>query len=285
MTSVPQSVSPAAYSETPYFFANQAYRLFGILHRPHAGESRGHGVVICYPCFEEKLWTHRVFVRLARELAGLGFHVLRFDYMGHGDSEGDFQHSTVTSRLSDIQCAVGEMRRAIGRDAAVSLLGMRFGATLAASHAEQDGHIASLVLWDPVTDGGTYLQEVLLSNLATQSAVYQEIRHTREDLVAQMMAGQTVNIEGYEMSRQFYEEGSRLNLQGPRRYAGPCLVVQTGRGQQKPRKNLEALRSAYPDAELAVCIEEPFWKEIKTFYPRANQLFGVTLDWMQSHAR
>lgn len=127
------------------------------------------------------------------------------------------------------------------------------------------------------------MQEVLLSNLATQSAVHQQIRFTREDLVAQMRAGSTVNIEGYEMSPRFYDEASRLNCIDPRKYSGPCLVVQIGRNDQKPRRNIEALRSAYSRAELKMCVEEPFWKEIKTYYPRADRLFGVTLDWVQAN--
>ena len=44
--------------------------------------------VFCHPLTEEKLWTHRVFVTFARELAAAGHTVLRFDYRGNGDSDG-----------------------------------------------------------------------------------------------------------------------------------------------------------------------------------------------------
>ena len=270
--------------ESPFFFHNNQYRLFGVLHRPAAPVVRGQGFVFCYPCFEEKLWTHRVFVSLARELAAQGYHVLRFDYMGHGDSDGDFEQSTIRSRLSDVACAVSTLRQEIGSDTGVGLLGMRFGATLAAVHAESDPKIARLIMWDPIVEGAPYMQEVLLSNLATQSAVYQQIRFTREDLVAQMRAGNTVNIEGYELTHVLYDEASHVHLDASRKYTGPCLIVQIGRSNQKPKKNLEALRSAYPRADLAMSVEEPFWKEIKIFYPRADNLFGVTFNWLQAHA-
>lgn len=269
----------------PFFFRNGAYRLFGVLHRPAANVARGGGFVICYPCFEEKLWAHRVFVSLARELTALGFHVLRFDYMGHGDSDGDFEQATVATRLADIACAVRTLREEIGGDAGIGLLGLRFGALLAAMHAETDDRIDRLVLWEPVTDGGAYMQEVLLSNLATQSAIYQEIRQTREDLAARMQAGETVTIEGYELTRGFYEAASALPGTALGHYPGPCLIVQLGRSHQKPKKALEALSKAYPSAQLALCTEEPFWKEIRTFYPRANELADLTLNWVQSHGR
>jgi exosortase A-associated hydrolase 2 len=283
MSLSPQQAPQVAFNETPFFFPNGAYRLFGILHRPTANVARGRGFVFCYPCFEEKLWAHRVFVSFARELASLGFHVLRFDYMGHGDSDGDFQQSTVVSRLSDIACAVRTLRQEIGNDAGVSLLGLRFGALLAANHAEGDDRIDSLVLWDPVTDGNAYMQEVLLSNLATQSAVYQEIRQTREDLVTQMQAGGTVVIEGYEMTHTLYEEASALQSNRLGNYSGPCLIVQIGRSNQKPKKVFETLSKTYPRAELALCSEELFWKEIRTFYSRASQLAAVTINWVQAH--
>lgn len=278
-------IAPVPLPETAFFFANGAYRLFGVLHRPAPELARGRGFVFCYPCFEEKLWTHRVFVSLARDLAARGYHVLRFDFMGQGDSDGDFEQSTVSSCLSDLSCAVNRLRQEIGADAVVSLLGLRFGASLAAVYADSDPTIAGLVLWDPVTDGAAYMQEVLLSNLATQSAVHLKIRFTREDLVAQMRTGNTVNIEGYELSHGLYDSATQLNINASRMFSGPCLVVQIGRANQKPKKNLQALCDAYPQAELGMSVEEPFWKEIKTFYPRAQNLFATTFDWLRKYER
>jgi len=281
MTRSSPTVPVPALNETPQFFRSGENRLFGVLHQPDRAVARHHGFVLCYPCFEEKLWVHRVYVSLARDLAALGYHVLRFDYMGHGDSDGEFQQATVTTRLFDIASAVNFLREESG--AGVSLLGLRLGALLAALHAERDTGIESLVLWEPVTNGSAYMQEVLLSNLATQSAIYQEIRQTREDLAKQMQSGETVTIEGYELTRAFFEETSALNSHQLGKYAGPCLVAQTGRANQKPKKPLEALAQGYAHAELVMVVEEPFWKEIKTYYPSARQLSGVTLDWIQKH--
>lgn len=276
-------VAQAPLPETPLFFHNGHYRLFGILHRPAISAARGQGFVFCHPCFEEKLWAHRVFVSMARELTERGYHVLRFDYMGHGDSDGDFEESTIRSRLSDLDCAIRMLRLEIGNDSGVGLLGLRFGALLAGLHAENDPKIARLVLWDPITDGAQYMQEILLSNLATQSAVHQQIRFTRDDLVAQMRSGDTVNIEGYELSHELYEETTRLQATGDKKYPGSCLIVQIGRSNQKPKKNLETLRSTYSRADLVMSVEEPFWKEIKTFYSHADSVCGVTLNWLQGH--
>jgi uncharacterized protein len=277
----PTSVAPVV-SEKPFFFRNGDYQLFGILHAVLTPAPKLPGFVFCHPCFEEKLWAHRVYVGMARELARRGYPVLRFDYMGHGDSDGDFEQATVTTRMSDIACAVQALKAETG-STSVGLLGLRFGATLAALTADTLPEISRLVLWDPIVDGAAYMQEVLLSNLATQSAVHQKILHTREELVTQMEAGGTVNIEGYGLTHALYAGVSGIKLQPPHSYADPSLVAQTGRANQKPKKNLEILCAGYAAGELALCTEEPFWREIKAYCPRAENLYRSTLDWLNKH--
>ncbi len=269
-------------TEKPFYFRNGSYQLFGILHAALTSVPKSLGFVFCHPCFEEKLWAHRVYVGMARELARRGYPVLRFDYMGHGDSDGDFEQATVASRMSDIARAVQIMKAETG-SASAGLLGLRFGASLAAMSADTLPGISRLVLWDPVVDGAAYMQEVLLSNLATQSAVHQKILHTREELVAQMQAGGTVNIEGYGLTYDLYAEASAIKLQPSHSYNGPCLVAQIGRANQKPKKNLDTLCAGYTAGELALCTEEPFWKEIKPYCPRAENLYQSTLDWLNKH--
>jgi exosortase A-associated hydrolase 2 len=267
----------------PFFFPNDTAKLFGVLHRPAPSSRRDAGFVFCYPSFEEKLWVHRVFVSLADEFAARGYRVLRFDYMGHGDSDGEFEQTSITTQLSDVRCAVARLRQELGPQGQVGLLGLRFGGLLAALHAIADPKVERLILWDPVTDGARYMQEVLLANLATQAVGQREILSTREDLVAQMAAGRTVNIEGYELPYSLYEEASAVRLQERGSFTNPCLIVQIARGNQPLKPNLVALRDSYSNAELVACIEEPFWKEIKTFYPRAPRLFEATLTWLDSH--
>lgn len=276
-------VPAVSNSEKPFFFQNGSNHLFGILHRSTTAKTQTQGFVFCHPCFEEKLWAHRVFVGMARELAQRGYPVLRFDYMGHGDSDGVFEQATVTTRLADIGSAVQMLRKETGV-AQVSLLGLRLGATLASLSANSLPGVTRLVLWDPIVDGAAYMQEVLLSNLATQSAVHQKILYTREQLVAQMQAGQSVNIEGYGLTQDFYIETSAIKLQN-HSYSGPCLIAQIGRANQKPKKNFEALSAGYPAGELVMCTEEPFWKEIKLYCPRAEKLYQATLDWLGKHER
>lgn len=266
--------------ETPLFFENGSYRLFGIVHQP-VGTPSGAAWVFCHPFAEEKLWAQRVYVSFARTLAVQGAWVMRFDAMGNGDSEGQFSTASVDTMLSDIDCAIHYLEGVSGISRGIGLLGLRFGATLAALAAERSPKVGKLVLWEPIVDGARYMQEMLRINLTTQSAVYKEIRHNREALVRVMRDGATVNIDGYELAYPCYEQATAVNLkEGHKRFAGSCLIVQIGKDGQPVHADLKALQETYPAGDLKSAVEEPFWKEIKRWYRVAPNLSEVTLAWM-----
>ncbi|MCP9469226.1 MAG: alpha/beta hydrolase [Nitrospira sp.] len=272
-------------TEKPIFFQSGGCRLFGLVHEP-VGVPSGEAWLFCHPFAEEKLWAHRVYVSFARILAARGAWVLRFDMMGNGDSEGRFSDISVETMLGDIECAVAQLSRLSGIATNVGLLGLRLGATLAALTAEQRSHIGKLVLWDPIVDGAKYMQELLRINLTTQSAVYKEIRYNRETLVRMMREGSTVNIDGYELAYPCYEQVSAINLkEGPKRFAGRCLIVQIGKEGQPIQPDLKTLHETYQAATVRTAVEEPFWKEIKRWYRAAPNLFETTLGWMQHDER
>jgi exosortase A-associated hydrolase 2 len=253
--------------------------LFGVLHQPPAQSSRS-AFVFCHPFGEEKLWAHRVHVSFARALAAEGHPVLRFDYMGNGDSGGTFGGSSLRTAMADVLAAIDEVRRRTGVRP-VSLLGLRFGATVASLVAEELTGLERLVLWAPVVDGARYMQELLRINLTTQMAVYREVRRDREALVAAMRAGETVNVDGYEMSWPMYEQVSAVKLVADaKRCQAPCLVAQIDRQPARPAADLEQLASGYRAATIIVAQEEPFWKEIARFYDEAPALFAETRRWL-----
>jgi pimeloyl-ACP methyl ester carboxylesterase len=144
---------------TAFFFGDSARPLFGFHHPPAGRAARPLGVVICNPFGQEYMRAHRALRELAARLARDGFHVLRFDYHGAGDSAGDSGDGSVAEWLSDIGLAITELRE-LGGGPRVALVGVRLGATLAALTARERPDVARLVLWDPVLDGAAYLEEL-----------------------------------------------------------------------------------------------------------------------------
>jgi alpha/beta superfamily hydrolase len=141
----------------PFFFGTKERRLFGA-YDPSRGAGR-RGAVICYPWAREYLLAHPTNRHLARLLSGAGLHVLRFDYTGTGDSAGDFADASQEQWLADVETAVEELKET-GQVSGVGLIGMRYGAALAAGIAARRRDIDRLVLWDPVFDGRAYLREL-----------------------------------------------------------------------------------------------------------------------------
>jgi uncharacterized protein len=143
---------------TPILFGDPVAPLFGALHEPPADVERGHGVLVCPPIAQEHVRTHWALRQLAVALARAGFHVLRFDWYGVGDSAGRSGEGGVARWVDDARAAAQELRDATGLRK-ISVVGLRFGATLAAL-AGRRLKPQALVLWDPVLDGPRYLREL-----------------------------------------------------------------------------------------------------------------------------
>lgn len=141
----------------PFYFGKAPNLLFGVYH-PSVQDVRNEGVVICYPMGQEYMRSHRSFFRLASLLASEGFHVLRFDYYGTGDSRGDCDEISINQWGKDISTAIKELKEGCGLER-VSLVGLRLGASLGLAVA-QDHLINSVVLWNPVVSGTDYLYEL-----------------------------------------------------------------------------------------------------------------------------
>ena len=275
-------VSECALAEIPFYFRGPHGALFGILHEGADGVPSRLPFVFCHPFGEEKLWAHRVFVTFARTLAALGHPVLRFDYMANGDSEGDFEHFSVETAVADIGCAADMLKERSG-SARIGLLGLRLGATLAATAAAGRTYVSTLVLWAPIVDTSRYMQDLLRAHLTTQMAVYKEIREDREALTDRMRAGQPVSVDGFDIGWPLYEQMVSLKLTGkdlPSTCA--CFVAQIDRNERAPvARDLDALRVGLPNATFQQVQEEPFWKEIERFYDTAPNLVAATTAWLQ----
>lgn len=268
-------------AETPFFFPNGNYRLFGVFYEPKEPFKK-EGFVFCDPFAEEKLWAQRVLVNFARELAERGYPVLRFDYMGTGDSEGEFEDCSIETKLSDIHCAFKTLQEKVRGIESVGLVGLRFGATLANLSAINGDTIKRLILWEPIINGASYMQEMLRINLATQSAVYKEIRWNTEALIQIMKDGKTVNVDGYEMSWPLYEQSTGIDLLNHQNsYSGQALLVQIRRKEGDISQPFKTLQSRFKKCEVALAVEDSFWKEIKPFYARAENLFRITKEWLE----
>ncbi len=136
----------------PYFLGD-AEALFGVYHPPST-PSRW-GAVLCPPFAFEAIRAHRAIRLTAEALARSGMHTLRLDLRGTGDSAASLTEVGVATWIEDLEVAIEELRE--GCDAEhIVLIGLRLGAHLVARCSGAD----LCVLWDPVSDGARYVEDL-----------------------------------------------------------------------------------------------------------------------------
>lgn len=274
---------------TAFFFESRQSRLYGMTHLPKENV-RPLGLVFCHPFGEERIRVHRIYFNLANLLAEEGYPVLRFDYAGYGDSEGDWENVSVEMHLSDINAAVNFLLEKT-EIKNLGLFGVRFGATLACVAAEETPAIDYLVLWEPILNVWQYLYEKLRVNLATQVSAYRKVLINRDQLIESIESGGSANIDGYELSNSFYSTGKNIDLlTAPRSFAGNVLIAKIAPNDRslQSKSELEQLLSLYRNvrkSDLILSKAEPFWDLLRNYLPRCDHLFSQTLAWLNENAK
>ncbi len=213
-------------------------RLLGALHLAQRLQPKSSAVLLCNPFGEEASRSHRTFRVLATQLERAGYSALRFDYTGTGDSAGSSEDVTVAGWLEDIEAAAARLQAASGA-ARVSIVGLRFGATLAAL-ATLRGALRprQLVLWDPIVLGRTYLAE-----LAAQHQAYmrEELGPGWTDRRGLRSDGSPAEALGAPISGELATELAAIDLGAITPATDVCSVIAT-----RPSPGAERLRARLP---------------------------------------
>ncbi len=153
-------LADGAIETTAYFFGPSDEPLFGMHAAPSGRSVRDRAVLLCAPVGWEYMRTHWAMRKISRLLATDGFHVMRFDYFGTGDSAGGSEDGSLERWVQDVFTAADELRAAAAVEL-VSVVGVRLGATLAALACRNGLPAEQLVMWDPVVDGRSYLRSLV----------------------------------------------------------------------------------------------------------------------------
>ncbi|HBE02225.1 MAG: hypothetical protein A2096_12975 [Spirochaetes bacterium GWF1_41_5] len=146
--------------EANYLTSKNGQKIFSVYHEPKIKSRAGEGIIMCYPLGQEYIRAYRTCIKLAEALCARGFHVLRFDYSGTGDSSGLFEEASVKDWLADIKCAAEEFSASLGLEE-INLCGVRFGASLAALFMEKyQLALNRLLLLYPVCRGAEHIAEI-----------------------------------------------------------------------------------------------------------------------------
>jgi pimeloyl-ACP methyl ester carboxylesterase len=201
-------------------------RMLGTTHAPQRLRPRSAAVLLCNPLGEEAARAHRIYRVLATQLERAGFHVLRFDYGGTGDSMGESEDVSVAGWVADIGTAAEQLLATSGARKLVAI-GLRLGGTLAALATSRGGlRLRHLVLWDPVVDGAAYLRE-----LAAHHRRYMKLEMGADawrDRLAVDGSGVPAEALGTPIRPAFAAELSAIDLGAEELRTDHVTVISTG---------------------------------------------------------
>jgi exosortase A-associated hydrolase 1 len=214
--------------------------LYGVLSLPAVMPPSPRGVVLVVGGPQYRVGSHRQFTLLARELAAQGVPVLRFDYRGMGDSEGDPRDFSDVE--PDLRAAIDAFFVEVPALGEVVLWGLCDAASAAMFYAHQDERVSGMVLLNPWarTEEGearAYLRHYYLSRLFNPG-LWKKIAAGRFDLAAALRslrgllakARRGAQASG-QPQQQAQDPGPKLPermLDGYSRFRGHTLFITSG---------------------------------------------------------
>jgi pimeloyl-ACP methyl ester carboxylesterase len=198
--------------------------------------------------------THYAIRLLAIQLAAMGFHVLRFDYHGIGDSSAEVGVGQFDIWLDDVALAVRELVDISGVQAP-ALVGLRMGALLAVEALAGRGLRAKgLVLWEPVVAGREYL--AVLEHMNAQMIAARDVppRPTDDLLGARYPVDLRAAIQGIHLEKRV------CNLD----VSSAALVVSEDRPEYGVL--LKEMRNRWPDAMYRSMDDPIAWDNLKAAF-------------------
>lgn len=262
-------VAPERTILEPFFLEARPGRRFCVFRGP-ADAARCRGGFVHVPAFGEEMHkSRRMVAEQARRLAELGIASLQIDLHGCGDSDGDFADARWDIWERDVVAAAAWLgARTGGR---VHLWGLRLGASLAAKiAADRLVDVAGLVLWQPVANGSTFLNQFLRLKVAGGMVSGAPGGPDTKSLRAQLRAGECLEIAGYMLAPELASALDGLSLGKLVPAADRCVWLEVVPGVQEPAavspasaQVLEAWKRGGATVDAKAVPGEPFWASVE----------------------
>ncbi|NGQ93632.1 alpha/beta hydrolase [Brevibacillus sp. SYP-B805] len=126
-------------------------RLSAMVHHPD-NSPQPDVVIFCHGFTGEKVGGSQLNLRLAQAIEAAGFAVIRFEYAGSGESEGNFaSDTTISGWKADLQQVVAWVKKQPHfQDSRLYLLGQSLGGCIVFLHEDPDRLIAGRIGISPV---------------------------------------------------------------------------------------------------------------------------------------
>lgn len=244
--------------------------LAAIYHTPDQTEAAATPLlVICHGFIGSKTGVNRLFVKAAREFANDGYRVLRFDYGGCGESEGDYGAGGFDRLLEETQHVLDFAFGLDGVDPKqVFLLGHSLGGAVALLSAIRDPRVRKLIMWAPV---GNPFQDI--------------VRIVGEKEYSNSFVLPYIDHEGFALTNRFFRSLADYKpLEDVQNYTGDVLLLHGTNDEVIPAKYSFLYHSAFKLRRSGRSDKEIIFGADHTFssIDGVGQLIHHTRRWLAS---
>lgn len=177
--------------------------------------------------------------KLSDKLAAFGINSLRFDFYGHGESEGDISQITISEGVDEIKSAVKFLKDKGFKD--IGLLGISFGGGCSILAASQLENIKCLALRAPVAD--FYVRELMFRS--KEELRQWQINGLRDFPVGDGTTG--------KLHYNFFEDSKKnRGLIEATKITAPTFIVHGDQDERVPLLLSQMLEKAIPKCEVKV---------------------------------
>jgi pimeloyl-ACP methyl ester carboxylesterase len=250
-------------------------RMRGMLHLPERRVFRPPwpAVALFHGFTGSRMEARFLFVSFSRLLARQGIASARFDFLGSGESDGEFQDVTLSGEIADAQAVLDWLGRVRGVDRRrLLLLGLSAGGTVAGCVAGDRGpEVRGLVLW---SSAGEISERIRERAEALREAARSSAAADRDPL----------DYGGLRIGQPYLADAARVQvLERSAAYAGPVLVAFGTSDQVVPPDVSRRYGELYgPRARLVPIqgaghvFESVAWRE---------RLYGSTLEFIRQQTQ
>jgi pimeloyl-ACP methyl ester carboxylesterase len=219
-----------------YFPSSKGYRLCGILSDP-SGDKRQPLIVLCHGFTTSK--DGRTYVRLEDLLNQEELSTFRFDFFGHGESEGELARVTISEAMDDV-CSALRVVKDSGYER-IGLMGSSFGGLACILTAGRNDELFVLALKSPVSD---YLGLLIakdhghdIETWKTEGFVFIEAADGKKVRLDYSFFADAERVKGYALARKI---------------KAPTLIVHGDRDETVPLAHSQKASALIPYCRLEV---------------------------------
>ncbi|MGD2295782.1 MAG: alpha/beta fold hydrolase [Candidatus Aminicenantes bacterium] len=219
-----------------FFLNSKGTKLCGVLSNPTDDTSKPI-IILCHGFSTGK--DGRTYVRLEEILNAQGISTFRFDFFGHGKSEGKFEEITTSEAVDDALNAIKFIRETDYKK--IGLVGSSFGGMASILAASQSDDLYILALKSPVSDYKSM----------------SEIRRSEQELEDWKEKG-FVEFEGPDgemrwLNYSFYEDAEKVDAyKAARKIKVPTLIVHGDADETVPIEQSMKTAGLIQDCRLEV---------------------------------